>query len=64
MTACSFSRSTSETDAVDRGGMNQQRRRRKPIVIVLEMDRPFFAFGDVGQEFAKAIEHDMRAVSR
>jgi hypothetical protein len=44
--------------------MNQQRRRRKTIVIVLEMDRPFFAFGDVGQEFAKAIEHDMRAVSR
>jgi hypothetical protein len=44
--------------------MNQQRRGRKTIVIVLEMGRPFLAFGDVGQEFAKAIEHDMRAVSR
>ena len=50
--------------AVDGGGVDEQRRCRKAIIVVLEMGRTLLALRDVGQESAKAFEHDMRAVSR
>ena len=50
--------------AVDGGGVDEQRRCRKAIVVVLEMGRTLLALRDVGQESAKAFEHDMGAVSR
>ena len=50
--------------AVDGGSVDEQRRCRKAIIVVLEMGRTLLALRDVGLESAKAFEHDMRAVSR
>ena len=48
--------------AVDRGGVNKQRRRRETIVMVLEMGRMLAVFRDLGQEFAKVFEHTQAGV--
>ena len=39
--------------AVDRGGVDEQRRCRKAIIVVLEMGRRLLALRDVGQNLRK-----------
>ena len=43
--------------AVDRGRMDEHRRRREPIIVGLEVDRLLATVRDVGEKSTKALEH-------
>src|SRR3989442_14736638 len=48
--------------AVDRGGMDEQRRRRQTIVVVFEPARMLVAAGQLGHELLEGFEHPRQIV--